>query len=314
MKKLVVFLFIIIFSISAFAQDGSLFTENFSLIKDPGANNLGFFNFKISFPSNYLFFNENRRQSRQHQTFQIFSFHQYSERTSLLRIATVEDGRQNWGDRRSLIYGQMENINSEEGSESLAEGYLRRLAEGSKKSRKTWGTLWLIGGGVYLGLGVALLSSADEDDGWGGFFKGVFGTMAIASGTVMAGVGSYKLAIPSGAERELDDVLNISDPGHRERASREALSLLAARGRRSRIFWGILWAGVSAYALASNETGSLQSAAYFGGLAAYNFMRKSRAERTLQSYLKERELQNKLEFRLGILPYGGVKIGFVYSF
>jgi hypothetical protein len=314
MKKLVVFLFIIIFSISAFAQDGSLFTENFSLIKDPGANNRGFFNFKISFPSNYLFFTENRRRSRQHQTFQIFSFHQYSERTSLSRIATVEDGRQNWGDRRSLIYRQMKNMNSEEGSESLAERYLKRLAERSKKSRKTWGTLGLIGGGVFLGFGVALLSSADEEDGWGGFFAGVFGVMAIAEGTVMAGVGIYKLAIPSGAERKLDDVLSISDPGHRERASREALSLLAARGRRSRIISGILWAGLSAYALASNETGSFQSAAYFGGLAAYNFMRKSRAERMLQSYLKERELQNKLELRLGIFPYGGVKIGFVYSF
>jgi hypothetical protein len=314
MKKLVVFLFIIIFSISVFAQDGTLFTDNFSLIKDPGANNRGFFNFKISFPSNYLFFTENRRHLRQHQIFQIFSFNQYSVRTSLSRIATVEDRRQNWGDRRSLIDGQVENINSEEGSESLAEGYLRRLAEASKKSRKTWGTLWLIGGGIYLGLGVALLSSADEDDEWGEFFAGIFGVMAIASGTVMAGVGIYKLAIPSGAERELDDVLSISDPGHRERASREALSLLAARGRRRRILWGILWAGLSAYALASNETGSLLAAAEYGGLAAYNFMRKSREERMLQSYLKERELQNKLELRLGILPYGGVKIGFVYSF
>jgi hypothetical protein len=45
-----------------------------------------------------------------------------------------------------------------------------------------------------------------------------------------------------------------------------------------------------------------------------NFMRKSRAERAFQSYLKEKEFQDKLEFRLGIMPYGGVKIGFVYSF
>jgi hypothetical protein len=43
-------------------------------------------------------------------------------------------------------------------------------------------------------------------------------------------------------------------------------------------------------------------------------MRKSRAERAFQNYLKERELQNKLEFRLGVMPYGEVKIGFVYSF
>jgi len=40
-------------------------------------------------------------------------------------------------------------------------------------------------------------------------------------------------------------------------------------------------------------------------------MRKSRAERTFQSYLKEKEFQDKLEFRPGIMPYGGVKVGCV---
>ncbi len=55
-------------------------------------------------------------------------------------------------------------------------------------------------------------------------------------------------------------------------------------------------------------------AAEYRGLAVYDFMRKNRAERAFQSYLKEKEFQNKLEFRVGILPYGGVKVGFVYSF
>ena len=160
---------------------------------------------------------------------------------------------------------------------------------------------------------VAVLSSADEDDAWGGLFADMFGAMAIASGAVMAGVGIYKWAIWSGAERELDDVLSISDPGHRERASHEALSSLAARGRRKRIFWGILWTGFSAVALFSGE-GSVLLAAEYGAFAAYNLMRKSRAERAFQNYRKEKEFQNKLEFRLGIMPHGGVKIGFVYSF
>lgn len=313
MKKLVIFLILFIFSMPAFAQGESSFTEKFSLIRDQGADNHGFFNSNILYPDNYLFFAMNKRYSRQHRAFQIFRSQQTSDRTLLSRIATVGDGRQNWGGRYNLLYGQQEYINPEEKSESLAEGYLKRLAERSKRSRKTWGTIWLVGGGAFLASGVALLSSADEDDGWGGFFSGIFGTMAIATGVVLAGGGALTLAIPSGAERELEDVLSISDPGHRERASHVALSSLAARGRRKRIFSGILWAGFSAYALASKERSYLLAAEY-GGLAVYNLMRKSRAERAFQSYLKEKEFQDKLEFRLGIMPDAGVKIGLVYSF
>ncbi|TET66166.1 MAG: hypothetical protein E3J56_14815 [Candidatus Aminicenantes bacterium] len=313
MKKLVIFFILFIFSMPAFAQNESSFTENFSLIRDHGANNHAFFYSNIICPNNYLFFAENRRYSRLHQLFQIYRSQKSSDLTPLSNIAAVEGGRQNWRNRQDLIYGQEENISSEEKPESLAEGYLKRLAERSKRSRKTWGTIWLIGGGAYLALGATMISSADEDDGWGGLFAGMFGTMAIASGAVMAGVGVYKWAIWSGAERELEDVLSISDPGHRERASHETLSSLATRGRRRRILWGIIWAGFSTLAFFSDE-GSFLLAAEYGGLAVYNLMRKSRAERAFKSYLKEKEFQDKLEFRLGIMPYGGVKIGFVYSF
>jgi len=55
-------------------------------------------------------------------------------------------------------------------------------------------------------------------------------------------------------------------------------------------------------------------AAEYGCFAAYNLMRKSRAERVFQSYLQEKKFQNRLEFCVGILPYGGVKVGFMYSF
>jgi len=317
MKKLVIFLILFIFSMPVFAQDESLFPENFSLIRDSGADNHGFFNSNILCPDNYLFFTVNKRHSRQNQAFQIVRSHQVSNRASLSRIANVEGGRQNWGNRHDLIYGQLygqqEYINPEEESGSLAEGYLKRLAKRSKRSRKTWGTIGLVGGGAFIASGVALLSSADDADSWGGFWEGLFGGMAIVTGVVLAGGGALALAIPSGAERELDDVLSISDSRHRERASHVALLSLAARGRRKRILSGILWAGFSAYALFSEE-GSALIAAEYGGLAVYNLMRKSRAERAFQSYLKEKEFQNKLEFHLGILPYGGVKIGFVYSF
>jgi hypothetical protein len=313
MKKLVIFLIFSIFSISAFAQDESLFTENFSLIKNPGANNHGFFIMSILFHDDYLFFRQNKGNARQHQTFQIFSSLQFSGRAPLSRIATVEEGRQRLGYRYNLIYGKQENTNSEEKSESLALGYLKRLARRSNESRKTWGTIWTVGGGVFIASGAVALSSANEEGWWGGFWTGLYGVMALTSGAILAGVGISKLAIRSGAERELEDVLSISDPGHRERASREALSSLAARGRRARILWGILWSVFSVSAL-SGEEGGTATAAYYGGFALYNFMRKSRAERAFQSYLKEKEFQNRLEFRLGIMPHGGVKVGFVYSF
>jgi hypothetical protein len=269
----------------------------------------------ILVPTNYLFLHEAKGHSKRYRAFQISRSQRSSDRTSLSSITTVEDGWQNWENGHDLIYGQLygqeRNISSEEKTESLAEGYLKRLAQRSKKSRKAWGTIWLIGGGIYLGLGVALLSSEDEGD-WLDL-SDLVGVMAVASGAVMAGVGVYKWAIPSGAEREFEDVLNISDSGHRERTSHEALSSLAARGRRRRILWGIIWTGFSALALFS-EGGSSLIAAEYGAFAAYNLIRKSRAERAFQSYLKEKEFQNKLEFRVGILPYGGAKIELAYSF
>jgi hypothetical protein len=313
MKKLVIFLILFIFSMPAFAQNESSFTESFSLIRDSGANNHAFFKSSILCPGNYLFLIVNKRHSRQHQPFQIIRSLQVSNRASLSRISTVEDGRQNQGDRYNLLYGQQEYINPEEKSESLAEGYLKRFAQRSKKSRKTGGYIGLIGGGISLALGAALLSSAEEEGGWESFGKGLAGLMLVSAGVGGVVGGTLALAIPSGAEREFDNVLSISGPGQRERASHEALSSLAARGRRRRIFGGILWAGFSALALFSGD-GSFLLAAEYGAFAAYNLMRKSRAERTFQSYLKEKEFQNKLEFRLGIMPYGGVKIGFVYSF
>lgn len=313
MKKLVIFLILFIFSMPAFAQDESLFTENFSLKRDPGDDNHALFDLNILCPDDYLFFADNKRHSRRHQAFQIFRLHTFSGRLPLFRNTGVEGGKHDWGDRHNLICGQQEYINPEEESESFAEGYLKRLAERSKRSRKTQGYIGLIGGGAFLASGVALLSSIDEDDGWESFGKGIFGAMLVSASVVCVVGGTLSLAIPSGAEREFDDVLSISDPGHRERASHEALSSLAARGRRKRIFWGILWAGFSAYALVSKESSFLLAAEY-GGLAVYNLMRKSRAERAFQSYLKEKKFQNKLELRLGFVPYGGVKIGFMYSF
>ncbi len=308
MKKLVIFLIPLIVSIPAFAKEKSSFTENFSLVKDPGSNNRGFFNFKVSFPSSYLFFNENKRHSRQYQAFQKFRFHQYSERTPLSRIATVEDGRQNWGDMYNLIYGQQENISSEEESESLAEFYLKRTAQRDKKDRKIFGTIGIVGGVGFVVLGA---SPTSEDDLLG--LKEVR-YFCIITGAASVGGGILALAIPSPAERELKKVISISDRAQRERASHEALSSLAARGKKGRIIISAVSAGVGAYL--TLRSGRLGPAIFFGGFTASNLLLKTRAERAFQDYLKERESKQRKELALhvGIMPYGGVKIGFVYSF
>ena len=274
MKKLVIFLIPFIISISAYALDESLVTENFSLIKDPGSNNRGFLNFKVSFPSSYLFFNENKRHSRQHQTFQIFKFHQYSE--------------------------------------SLAEFYLKRTAERSKKRRKTGGIIGVVAGGGLMVLGAAMISK--EEEGWFDF-SSLFGTVFIISGAACVGGGIYSLAVPSRAERELDDVLSISDRTQREKASHEALSLLAARGRRNRILAGILSAAFAVGSLVG-ESPEYAYGAPYAALAVYSFVMKSPAERAFQDYLRERkrEQQKELVMRVGIMPYGGVKISLALSF
>lgn len=308
LKKLVIFLIPLIVSIPAFAKEKSSFTENFSLVKDLGSNNRGFFNFKISFPSSYLFFNENKRHSRQYQAFQKFRFHQYSERTPLSRIATVEDERQNWGDMYNLIYGQQENISSEEESEYLAEFYLKRLAERSKKSRKIAGSVALAVGGGSIVLGALMPSKTILL--WPFYPRAIF----IISGAASVGAGILALSITSRAEREFKKVISISDPAQRERASHEALSSLAARAKKGRIIMSAVFAGVGASL--TLITGSLGPAVFFGGFTVPVLLFKSREERAFQDYLKERESKQRKELALhvGIMPYGGVKIGLVYSF
>jgi len=209
----------------------------------------------------------------------------------------------------NLIYGQRENISSEEESESLAEFYLKRTTEKYKKGRKIGATIMLVLGGGLMVLGDSLISKEPEEG------EVLFGTLGIIGGAGIVVGGVLTLAIPSRAERELKDVLSILDPTQRERASHEALSSLAARARRNRILTCILLATSSAVSLfTAEESLEYAFAASFAAFTVYSFVKKSPTERAFQNYLKERELQKKLEFRIGIGPYRGVKIGFVYSF
>lgn len=198
-------------------------------------------------------------------------------------------------------------------SPSLALGYLKRLAERKKKSRRTRGAFGLIGGGICAGLGAAVWSSAEEKGGWEGFFEGMAGAGLIVLGGTSAVVGALSLAIPSGAERELEDVLKISDPAQREAASHEALSSLAVRGKKSRILTCIVLTGFSAYSL-SRKRIDVISSAFFGALAVSSLIRKTPEERAFQNYQQVREQQKKWEFHLGIGPRGDVMVCLSFSY
>lgn len=75
----------------------------------------------------------------------------------------------------------------------------------------------------------------------------LFGGIYLITGGVMVGSGILLLAIPSGAERKLEKVQNMSDLVRKERMCHDALSSLAKTGRRNRIVGGILASTFAAY-------------------------------------------------------------------
>ena len=206
---------------------------------------------------------------------------------------------------RAYVFQKEQKL--EKSSPSLAFGYLRRLAERKRKSRRTGGAFGLIGGAICAGLGAAVYSSAEEKGGWEGFFEGIAGTGLMILGGASAVAGALSLAIPSGAERELEEVLRIPDLAQREAASREALSFLAARGKKMRIFSCIVLSGFSAYFL-FRKNAEVISSGIFGALAVSSLVRKTPAERAFQNYQQARDQQKRWEFRFGIGPRGDVMV------
>ena len=90
MKKLVFFLIPLIVSIPAFAQDKSLFTENFSLVKYSGN-----FNLNTASSVNNLFHTEEECQYKQYLAFQTPKFHTSSELIYFSKGSVIEKGEQN---------------------------------------------------------------------------------------------------------------------------------------------------------------------------------------------------------------------------
>jgi len=260
MKKLAIFLIPFIVSIPAFTQDKSSFTKHFSLIKHTGDNKP-----------------------------EVFKIDLISEKTPVLDVNVFEYKEKNWRDLSNLDYKKQEYMSSRQTSESLAEGYLRRLAEKKKRNRKTRGASFLVGGGLMLGLGASVIASADSYNGLEGFFEGFAGAMLMATGGISMVGGTVTLAFPSDSEREYKDVLRISDQALRERISHEALSTLASKGKNRRIRNGIIIVLFSAAYLLSQDSYGYLSEGTFGAYAIYEFSRKSAAERAYQYYMKERE-------------------------
>ncbi len=285
MKKLVISLILLIISIPTFAEEKLSFIENFSLAKHSGDNIRKDFEIDI-----------------------------FSDRTHLLGFNAFENTKQNWWDKSNIRYGPQQHLSSKEESESLAELYLKRLAEGSKKRREIGGIIGLIAGGGLIALGAPMTEESGECD-----LSPLLGYPLVILGAAFVAAGALALSIPSPEERKLKKVISISDPVQRERASHEALSLFAARGRRNRIIFRILSTtmAVANTALIFGEAPETAILALpWAALAVCSFTVKSRAEKAFQDYLKEKESEQRKELalRVGIIPHGGVKISFAFSF
>jgi hypothetical protein len=262
MKKWCIIFVLLIISIPALAHEKSTLIKDFSLVKHPG---------------------DNIREA--------FKIDIFSERTSLSLIDAAEYTDLIWAIRYNLLCGQNQEIDSEIKSKSLAEGYLKQLAERSRKARKISGVIGVALGGVWLATSTYVLSL--EELGWeealGG--KGFWTFLLVAPGIGFVVAGVSTLVTPSRAGKELDYVLSISAPSLRERAGYEALSSLSARGKKRRILRGIVCSICSFMFFAGSEDTNLPLpvlGAASGAGAVYFFTSKSPEEKAFQKYLKER--------------------------
>lgn len=182
MKKLIIFLIPLIVSIPAFAQDESLLAENFSLIKDSGDNIQSFFNLDIESADNYLFDTEKKGHSKQYQSFQTPGFQQFSERTHLLRITSIEKRKQTWEKpplRVRRILGEILAGGALGYALGYGGAYLGAAVTGGGEElfagRLWWGAVLggSLGASIGSALGVYIIGSiGDETGSFGATFRG----------------------------------------------------------------------------------------------------------------------------------------------
>jgi hypothetical protein len=198
---------------------------------------------------------------------------------------------------------------------ALAEKYLFDYYKKSKSARKTAGIVGLGGGALFMGIGAAMIGGEDD---WLGF-NDFFGGLSVVMGGIMIVGGAASLAFPSPAEKAYDKIQPIQDPLQREKACADALAGFAKSGRRMRMIGGglTLATGVLMVATAGGDetsTGYLAWAAVFGGVAAYQFLVKSRPEKIYRAYLEESQVKPTPRLSLGLGPHGTLLVGLTIEF
>ena len=238
------------------------------------------------------------------------------------KLANSNCGIQNWVGLPYLGYRQQKYISSMGSPESLAEDYLKRLAEDLEKHklrREVYGYTGMLGGAALAVFGVALSRYGDIEPSIGGPLITIIGGLAFGTGIVQKVSANH-------AERELNKVLSISDPAQRESAAQQALASLATKGLVGRILTSALSATSCVLFLIGKEKEytdgfrekRTMSQYIFGALFAagtvYSIAKKSPEEKAFHNYLKEKRQRKELEVRLGTGPYGGIRFSLALSF
>jgi hypothetical protein len=196
--------------------------------------------------------------------------------------------------------------------ETAAERYLFDLAESSRRARKL-GYVGLVLGAALTAGGIAFLAGIDDSDGIEGFFEALAGMSLVAAGAVGVIGGMFTLAVASGPERRYEFVRGLSDPGERERASREALSSLSRSGKTKRLIVAGLFSALAVISAARGD--EAQAALIPGGLAIYQFLRKSREERAYAAFLATEGVPaERISVGFGPGRHGGLRLVLAASF
>ncbi len=233
--------------------------------------------------------------------------------------AIPEQASSNWAGLSSLKFGEQEDTSSVGTPGSLAEVYLKRLAGEQAWAKMGWAGL--LGGALLTAAGVYMFTTATLE---GQGYAAVAGAGLIGSGLLMGGVGLYYMDCRGRVERQIDRLLNITDPVQRERVGHETLASLAHGARVARIAFAVSIAGFAAAGgyIFLNEYGGfpLQTVLTFAtlGSMAYFALKiltaESPEEIAFQKYLEENKQGQKVGLRLGIDPSGGVRVALVFSF
>jgi len=178
----------------------------------------------------------------------------------------------------ALVFGPALYAVAQNTGDGLAYGILEDLAQENRDERLLSGA-GLIAGGLVIG-GIVVAVVPPPDNLW-------IGGLVASAGVIP---GALVLAIPSDAERALNDVASAA-PGEREQKAVLALTRLAAEARQRRFMAAIGYAAAGLASLAFPS--SLQFVTQYDwlystltnlGMAAYTVLVPSREEQALQTY------------------------------